>query len=382
VTWKVRDILGQRIELVVRAVTGGESVTELSRDYGISRVTAHHWLKRYRETRSFAGLEDRPRTPHRIASRTPKWIVQRVLELRRSERWGGRKIRAVLNREGIRVSARTIDRILNREGCIELENRQRPALTRFERSKPNELWQMDFKGQYRSATGDCYPLSILDDHSRFAIGLYALRGTAWEPVRDSLIDAFQTYGLPEQMLMDHGTPWWGANSEHGLSQLSVMLIRQGIRLAYSGIGHPQTQRKVERFHRTLSESLRHQGVPETMPQWQPRLDRFRYTYNQLRPHEALMMKVPHDCYVRSSRPYCPTPEPWSCADPWKAVAVNSQGSIYYRNQRFFLSRALSNEVVAVREVEHTVLVRFHNVYVRELDLHSGDSRPLFTPASE
>jgi transposase InsO family protein len=380
VTWKVRDVVSQRIELVVRVVNGGESVTQLSAEYGISRATAHHWLKRYRETKSFTALVDLARAPHRVRNRTPEPIVKRVLEIRGLERWGGRKIQEVLHREGIRIGARTVDRILNRAGCIGDEDRQQPALNRFERGQPNELWQMDFKGQYRSPRGDCYPLSIVDDHSRFAVGLYALNGTALEPVRDSLTDAFQRYGVSEQMLMDHGTPWWGAHSEHGLTQLSVWMIKQGIQLRYSGIGHPQTQGKVERFHRTLSESLRHHHMPDDPQQWQDRLDRFRHTYNEVRPHEALMMKVPSACYSNSCRRYCANPQLWQYPSVWSAIVVNSQGSVDYRGQRFFLSRALANEVIGVQKVDKTALVRFRHMYVREVDLETGESRPLFDVA--
>ena len=380
--WKVRDILSQRIELVVRAINGGESIVKLSQEYGISRATAHTWLKRYRQEKSFAALQDRSRAPHQVRNRTSGQVERRVLELRAAQRWGGRKIQEVLRREGIRIGARTVDRILDRQGCIDDDDRQRPATQRYEREEPNQLWQMDFKGQYRSANGDCYPLSILDDHSRFAVGLYAWAGTSWEPVRDCLIQTFCRYGLPEQMLMDHGTPWWGAHSEHGLSQLSVMLLKQDIHLSYSGVGHPQTQGKVERFHRTLSESLKHQGIPSQMPQWQPRLDEFRQIYNHVRPHEALELKVPRERYRPSSRAFCVEPKPWSYPTDWTVAKINSQGSIGYGGKRFFVSRALGNEVVAIQRVENTLLVRFRQMYVREIDLESGESRGLLARAEE
>ena len=382
VAWKVRDVVSQRIELVVRVINGGESIAKLSQEYGISRATAHTWLKRYRQENSFTALQDRSRAPHQVRNRTSRQVEQQVLELRAAERWSGRKIQEVLRRQGIQIGARTIDRILQRSGCIAEEDQQRPALKRYEREQPNQLWQMDFKGQYRSDSGDCYPLSILDDHSRYAVGLYALTGTSWEPVRDCLIESFRRYGLPEQILMDHGTPWWGAHSGHGLSQLSVMLLKQDIRLAYSGIAHPQTQGKVERFHRTLSESLRHHGMPQQMQQWQPRLDQFRQIYNHVRPHEALALKVPRECYQPSPRTYRAKPQPWSYPSDWTVTEINNQGSLSYGGQRFFVSRALGNEVVAIQRVANLLLVRFRRMYVREIDLESGESRGLFGRVEE
>ena len=79
---------------------------------------------------------------------------------------------------------------------------RRPALKRFEREAPN-LWQMDFKGEYQYAGGWCYPLSIVDDHSRYAV---PVRSPALEPV--CVVRTFEVYGVPEALLMDHGTPWW------------------------------------------------------------------------------------------------------------------------------------------------------------------------------
>ncbi|HEV8130094.1 MAG TPA: DDE-type integrase/transposase/recombinase [Acidobacteriota bacterium] len=121
---------------------------------------------------------------------------------------------------------------------LERQERHRPALERFERQAPNELWQMDFKGPYPIEHGKCYPFSILDDHSRFVVGLFALPSIEGVQVERRLREVFEQYGVPDCMLMDHGTPWWSTTNGHGLTQLAVKLIKQGIRLRYSGIGHP------------------------------------------------------------------------------------------------------------------------------------------------
>src|SRR5688500_13834284 len=148
---------------------------------------------------------------------------------------------------------------------------------------------MDFKGEYRNSKKICYPLTLLDDHSRYLIGLYALANTKTETVDKSLIHAFETYGVPKAILTDHGSPWWSTHSEHGLTRLSVSLIKQGIKLYFSGVGHPQNQGKVGRVHRPLEEALKHRGVPKWFTHWEPILKEIREEYNQLRPHEALYM---------------------------------------------------------------------------------------------
>ncbi len=287
--WKVSDVMDQRIRFVARAVGGAESMAALCREFGIARVTGYKWLNRYREEGSFAALEDRSRRPRESPSRTAPEAEARVLRLRDRYGWGCRKLRALLQKEGTELAERTIHRILDRGGRIHPRDRCRPALRRFEREAPNQLWQMDFKGWLPAGSGQCHPLSLLDDHSRYLVGLWALRGTGLEGVGRSLEEAFRRCGVPEAMLMDHGTPWWSTTNGHGLTRLSVELIRQGVRLVWSGYGHPQTQGKVERFHGTLARELRHHGRPRRWSQWQPLFDRLRRRYNHVRPHEGIQM---------------------------------------------------------------------------------------------
>jgi len=153
---------------------------------------------------------------------------------------------------------------------VDHEDRHQQAPQRFERSRPNELWQMDFKGPrgWRRPVG---PLSVLDDHSRYAIAMAATGGTRGEPVRMLLIQAFEQCGVPEAMLMDHGTPWWSMQAPSGHTSLALWLMRQGIGLHWSRIRHPQTQGKVERFHGSLLRALDKRGTPrhDTRPGWTP-----------------------------------------------------------------------------------------------------------------
>src|SRR5262249_31209390 len=157
--------------------------------------------------------------------------------------WGGEKLVPLLAAEGITIAARTVDRIIAREGLTRSDAAPAPAPHRFTHAAPNDLWQMDAKGHYPLRAGRCHPLSILDDHSRYAVGLYALPTLHTAGVQDALVECFERYGVPQAMLMDHGTPWWGTSNEAGLSVLSVFLLKQGIKLRHSRIRHPQTQGK-------------------------------------------------------------------------------------------------------------------------------------------
>jgi len=142
---------------------------------------------------------------------------------------------------------------------------------------------MDFKGPWEVAEGHCYPLSILDDYSRYLVDLGALKGTGAEGVAAQLVRTFESHGVPEAMLMDHGTPWWSTTNGHGLTWLSVELIKQGIRLHFSGIRHPQTQGKVETFSPQLETPDQPLGKPATLADSAQALAAFRKSITRCDP---------------------------------------------------------------------------------------------------
>ena len=167
--WRRMGVDEQRMQFVIRATSGTERLAALCREFGISRPTGYLWRRRYQQTRSVTELCERSRRPLRSPTRTEPWKEQRVVALRRQTGWGAKKLRLLLQEEeGIPLPVRTIHRILERHGMVS-EEAHGPALGRFERGEPNELWQMDSKGKYPLADGECHPLSILDDHSRYAV---------------------------------------------------------------------------------------------------------------------------------------------------------------------------------------------------------------------
>lgn len=324
--WRELGVKDQRISLVARALGGRETMTDLCQEYGVSRPTGYLWVKRFQEAGSFQALEEKSRRPHRSPNRTAEELEQKVVEARKKYGWGAPKLKVMLG-QGLNLSESTIHRILKRKGLVEKKVGQEAATGRFERSKPNQLWQMDFKGEY---VGEqvCYPLSILDDCSRFSLGVFALSATSYEQVSAPLQQVFSTYGVPEAMLMDHGVPWWGTATASGMTRLSVDLMEQGIRLCFSGYCHPQTQGKVERFHSTLAQAVSHRGGPrKKLASWQKLFDEIREEYNHVRPHEALEMDVPARSYQASQQPYNPKPAPWTYPDRMYPVKVRSNGSI-------------------------------------------------------
>lgn len=378
--WKTISVMDQRIEFVVRASDTGSNLSAFCREYGISRPTGYRWLRRYHQRESLQGLVELSRRPRHIPRQTGSEIEAEVVALRLAFDWGGKKIQQILAERGIAVSTSTVNRIIKRNGFVRMRLSQQKAAQRFERERPNQLWQMDFKGDYLIEQGKCYPLSILDDHSRFAVGLFALSDQLGHSVKRCLISTFEHYGVPEAILTDHGIPWWGNPNGHGLTRLSVSLIKQGIRLYFSGYGHPQTQGKVERFHRTLKHALWYRGEPKSLPVFAQALADFRNEYNHLRPHEALEMAVPARRYQPSSKAYNPSPPDWEYPERAIVRRLNTQGCLDYQHRRYFVCEALAGENVQIEHIEDKMAVRYRHMYVRELDQNTGRSSSLLKPA--
>jgi transposase InsO family protein len=364
--WKTMDVQEQKVRFVVAATRRERSLTALCEEFGISRPTGYLWWKRYEEA-GLAGIAERSRRPQRSPQRTAAEVEQRVVELRqRYPDWGARKLQVLLARQQIELPRSTIHRVLLRHDLVRDPDRGRQAPGRFQRGAPNELWQMDFKSPkgWNAAVG---PLSVLDDCSRYLLVLQAVWTNHGELVREQLESAFTTCGVPQAMLMDHGIPWWSEQAPSGATRLTVWLMKQGIRLHWSGYHHPQTQGKVERFHGALERALRLRPVPRQQPQaW---LDEFRWEHNHVRPHEALDMQTPAAVWHRSERRYDPRPPRWEYPAGAHVLKVGSRGALEAFGIRWKIAKALIGERVQLERVGERVLVYYCRTLLRELDLN-------------
>jgi transposase InsO family protein len=370
--WKAESVMDQRIEFVLRAQEGEESIAGLCRDYGISRPTGYLWLQRYYEVGSVNGLAEHSRRPLHSPQRTAAAVEAAVLGLRDKTGWGGPKLAKALAWRGVPVAPATAQRILKRCGRVVPPKVGKTKL-RFAREECNELAQMDFKGDYSLARGKCYPLSLLDDCSRYLHGLWPLPSPGGVGVKQSLEAYFREHGVPLSLLLDHGTPWFSTSNRQGLTWLSVWLLKQGVVLRYSGIRHPQTQGKVERFHQTLKRRTKHRGEPRTLSEWRAWAVEFRHEYNFERPHEALGDRTPGEVYQAVNlRAYQEQPREWQYSGG-VVKRLNPQGQLYYRQHTYFVSEALASEQVRIDELDGKLLVTFRHLTVREIDLRTGES---------
>lgn len=363
--WRTTNVQEQRIEFVVAASRGKQSMTQLCAEFGISRPTGYSWLKRYQRS-GLGGIQEKSRRPHQSPQRTTRLVEQRVVELRQQRPdWGARKIQHLLWEEGIRLPGSTIHRIFLRYDLVRACDRRPAADKRFERSQPNQLWQMDFKGP-KGWDQPVGPLSVLDDHSRYVVVLANTGSTRGSGVQAVLERVFRESGVPEEMLMDHGTPWFNTQGRLGWTQLTVWLMEQDIALYFSGYRHPQTQGKVERFHRSLTAALLRRGTPQE-EQRQTWLDAFRHEYNCVRPHEALQMRTPQQVWQKSLRPYRDSTPDWQYPSGSEVQELDSMGQFRLNGRRYFVSKALAGKRVGLLEVQQRFLVYYRRTLVCELD---------------
>lgn len=370
--WKQTTPMEQRKEFVVLALKGEIPFRTLCGRFGISRKTGYKWLERYQQEGD-GGLQNRSRKPGRSPRQTPADVEQAILDLRAEhERWGGRKLHHALLRQGLEgvPAASTCQAILKRNGKVDPQvSTQHTPWKSFVMERENQMWQMDHKGDLVCGRGTCFPLTVLDDHSRFNLLLEAHSDRRTATTQAALIRVFRQYGQPEAMIMDNGKPW-GDSSGTPWTGFDVWLMRLGTHPLHSRPGHPQTLGKDERFHRTLkAEALQHFRADD-LQTYQRQFDRFRHAYNHLRPHEALGMKCPADVYRPSPRPYPEQLPPLEYAPDVKVYTVKSSGCFQFKDENVYLSRAFAGLPIGLRPTPHDGLmdILFSRFHIASLDL--------------
>src|SRR5688572_14998419 len=373
--WRTITPMSQRHEFVVLAAQGGLAMKELCCRFGISRKTGYKWLQRYREGGA-AALQDRSRRPKRSPAMVSPEVAAEVMALRlKYPVWGGRKLRRRLQDIGGTAvpSASTCTEILRR-GNLLSGLRSPGPLQRFERGSPNELWQMDHKGDFATQSGQrCYPLTVLDDHSRFNVVLAASGNQRGDTVHTALTGAFEQYGLPEAILCDNGPPWGGVSEGTGHTALTIWLLRLGVQVLHGWPYHPQTQGKDERFHRTLGDELLSRHTWRDLQHCAGAFGPYRQCYNLERPHDALGGATPATRYRPSVRTL-PNKLPELEYPKMIVRVVRKNGVITFCNQTWLIGRAFASLPIGLRpspQADGQWEVFFSFLQLGTLDLRSG-----------
>jgi len=350
--WREVSLMDQRKELIRLFQQPGGNRRELCRRFGISPKTAYKWLARATasEVAEKDWAQDQPRRPHVSRTRSAKAIEAAILEIRDAHpTWGARKIRRRLtDRQKNIPAASTVHAILARHERVPAP--AHPAqYIRFEHPAPNDVWQMDFKGRFPLGERQMsHPLTMVDDHSRYALCLQACTNEQSETVQQHLERTFRCYGLPNAFLVDNGVPW-GTCSEVRWTKLRVWLLKLGVDVIYARPYHPQTKGKNERFHRTLKSEVLSMTTFRTVRELQKAFDRWRHVYNTERPHQSLDYDVPANRYRPSARSLpSKLPEPEYEEGAIVRRASQLKADLRFGKRRWRVPQAFRGELLAIR----------------------------------
>jgi transposase InsO family protein len=383
--WKECSVMDERLRFVGRLLDG-EAMTDVCREFGISRKTGYKIFDRYKE-HGLEALTDRSRRPVRCANQLPSQIESLIVSLKRDKpHWGARKIRELLVRRlsgDVRVPARsTIHAVLDRHDLVKRIGRLRQRATGTPLSggtTPNDLWCTDFKGEFKLGNGRyCYPLTVTDHASRFLLLCEALDSTREDTAVTAFEQLFAERGMPLAIRSDNGVPFASPNALFNLSKLSVWWLRLGISIERIKPGRPQQNGRHERMHLTLKkEATRPPGLNSL--QQQDRFDRFVHEFNTERPHEALAMKRPAEVYAPSTRPYRGLPNltyPFHDRD----ILVTACGRICMHRKKINISTVLAGQNLGIKEVDDGIwLVSFIHYDLGYIDLEQRTLQPLDNP---
>ena len=355
--WLETAPVDQRERFITDHRHGLYAMAELCERYGISRKTGYKWLARY-ESGGRPALRDRSHAPHRCPHQISDEVATAICAARQTHpSWGPVKLLDWLARrrpELPRPAASTAGDLLARRGLVKRRRRRRPithpGVVPPTTAEPNDLWTIDFKGQFRTRDGVyCYPLTLADQHTRYLLACQGLRSTRGHQAHRVLEWAFRTYGLPRAIRSDNGVPF-ATTGIHGLSQLNVWWMRLGITHQRILPGNPQQNGAHERMHRTLkAEAIR--PPRGSLAAQQRAFNSFRSLYNEERPHTALGGQPPASRYMPSPRPYPSRLAPLEYPGHFLVKRVTNAGTFRFKDRLLFIAHALKQHHIGLEETD-------------------------------
>lgn len=368
--WKEIKPMDEKVLFISDCIRDLWPFAEVCRRHGISRKTGYKWLNRY-QSMGLTGLSDQSRRPHGHARQIPYNVRQRIVQLRTESALtpGAKKIHAQLVTElGEQDTPclSSINQIL-KDSALVKPRRKRRYVSRYPHplragQEANELWSVDFKGQFKLYGGGpwCYPLTVMDDYSRFLIGNACQKSVQTPETQASFEKLFREFGLPRRIRSDNGVPF-ASKATAGLSRLSAWWIRLGIMPERIEPGKPQQNGKHERMHRTLKWAALPSKSP-TFEQQQVSLDEFRYHYNYERPHEALSQQTPASRYCESLRAYPEHLPEVVYPGHFTRLTVRPSGTVYWGNGQVYISHILAGEPIGLEEVADGLFDAYYAFY--------------------
>jgi len=353
--WKETCAVEERLRFVMAVEAGEESLAAICRRFGVSRRVGYKWYERYVRD-GVPGLSDRSRAPHRRPRSLCAELAAACLAVRRSHpSWGPVKVRAWLQRRDPDVAwpaASTIGALFDREGLTvkrRVRRRVPPRSAPFAAcAAANDVWCIDFKGWFRTGDGArCEPLTLSDAHSRYLLRCQAVARADTAHVWPILDAALREYGLPVALRSDNGPPF-ASTGAGGLSRLSVLAIKAGVRPERIAPAKPQQNGRHERLHLTLKQETASPPAADLRRQIE-RFRAFQRLYNFERPHAALDHDTPADRYGPAVRVWDGVLREPPCPDDAERRRVRRSGEIKWKGNAIYINQALAGEAVALIE---------------------------------
>ncbi len=373
--WKMTTTMEQKIEFICEWRTGKYSITELCRNFNISRTTAYKLINRF-ENEGFEGLKVRSRAPSKHPNITDEKVVSAILKLKEKyKRWGAKKIRILLLNDfesELIPSVTTVHNILKKNGMVCPQKRLRrvkPIYPIFDPKHPNEVWSADYKGKFRMGNKIyCHPLTIADSNSRFLFTAKGHYKEEFKSAKSEFTRVFRKYGIPKQIHTDNGTPFGSVRAIQRFTRLSYWFIDLGITPVFSDPAHPEQNGRHERMHRDLKAACAKPSAYNMIAQ-QRKLNQFVREYNNIRPHEALDMKTPASVHDFATKPFPENITKFEYNTDLKILKVTKNGAIRWDSYYWvYVSAALQGKFVGIKEHGNGIWkVFYRNVFLGFFD---------------
>jgi putative transposase len=359
--WRTMDSMDLKMRFVDDEFTDVfPTFIELCDYYGISRKTGYKWKKRFRE-HGINGLINVSRKPKFSPTATDQRIIDLIIKERIKHKfWGPKKLYKPL-RKHVRVidlpAPSTISNILKRNGLIAEKRYSRKRghpgqpLNTFKAA--NDLWSIDFKGQFKTKNGVyCYPLTVSDNYSRYLLTCKGFLSPNYECTYKQMERTFKEYGLPLRIRSDNGTPF--ASTAIGrLSRLSIWWIKLGIYPELIEPGSPQQNGIHERMHKTLKQETTFPPSFSLQGQ-QVKFNNFIYEFNNERTHEALNDRTPSELYTHSFREMPSKLPPIEYPAHYETRLVSDNGGIRWNMNWVNVGQVLKKEYIGLEELDYGI----------------------------
>jgi len=376
--WKETDAMSEKYKFVLLCQEPGANISQICQEYGVGRSTGNKWLRRYRKA-GVTGLLERSRRPLSSTLEISAEVICQISLLSDGPRKPkAKRIHAQLKRnlpiEQV-PSMSTVHRVLVRLGRVEHRRKRRHESMRHDgmvsAENCNDAWTTDLKGWWQTRDGiRCDPLTIRDQASRYLLDLYGLVLVRTEIVKDRFRWCFELYGLPISIWSDNGSPFACTRSLCGLTQLSVWFIKVGITPKRIPKASPWCNGGHERMHLDIANELERRPERDCASQ-QRAFDLWRIEFNDT-PHGYLRDKTPEEVYKRSRRIFNPAEPDYEYPKDFEVRKVDSKGCLFFRNEKYYLSKALSGEYVGFEQNEKLLKLWFCNFLLGSATL----SKPL------